>query len=307
MYLNLSYFESSLNSIWKCLNFLFLFFYLEPKNLGLNLKRFLQPKFYVSPNSPWQPILFYFDSLHASPSVTQLTRPFGPSLPVRPSLGKVSCRLDSLKRPNPRSLPPQTAAATTDSSHRWTEHHQLASLLRASSWTEPPRFATPVPLPPFPRLVPLRLHGQLDSRGWLTSCHPRPYIRGHHPHRSILLHLLAPPLLLHAPNTATMRSSCHRLHSLLTGIVSSPCRNPSLRWGSPMAHPPFWALMIIKHAPKSACARAPASALPVAIEECMVDCHTPFRERGNEASIRVPRMFKSHAWQQYDNQMQCYK
>jgi hypothetical protein len=29
-------------------------------------------------------------------------------------------------------------------------------------------------------------------------------------------------------------------------------------------------------------------------------CHTPFRERGNEASIRVPRMFKSHAWQQCD-------
>jgi hypothetical protein len=24
------------------------------------------------------------------------------------------------------------------------------------------------------------------------------------------------------------------------------------------------------------------------------NCHTPFRERGNEASIRVPRMFKSH-------------
>jgi hypothetical protein len=23
-------------------------------------------------------------------------------------------------------------------------------------------------------------------------------------------------------------------------------------------------------------------------------CHTPFRESGNEASIRVPRMFKSH-------------
>jgi hypothetical protein len=36
-------------------------------------------------------------------------------------------------------------------------------------------------------------------------------------------------------------------------------------------------------------------------------CHTPFRERGNETSIRVPRMFKSHAWQQYDKQMQCYK
>jgi hypothetical protein len=36
------------------------------------------------------------------------------------------------------------------------------------------------------------------------------------------------------------------------------------------------------------------------------ECHTPFREIGNEASIRVPRMFKSHAWQQYDKQMQCY-
>jgi hypothetical protein len=35
-------------------------------------------------------------------------------------------------------------------------------------------------------------------------------------------------------------------------------------------------------------------------------CHTPFREIGNEASIRVPRMFKSHTWQQYDKQMQCY-
>ena len=31
------------------------------------------------------------------------------------------------------------------------------------------------------------------------------------------------------------------------------------------------------------------------------ECHTRFRERGNEASIRVPRMFKSHAWQQLIN------
>jgi hypothetical protein len=38
----------------------------------------------------------------------------------------------------------------------------------------------------------------------------------------------------------------------------------------------------------------------------LAKCHTPFREIGNEASIRVPRMFKSHAWQQYDKQMQCY-
>jgi hypothetical protein len=30
-------------------------------------------------------------------------------------------------------------------------------------------------------------------------------------------------------------------------------------------------------------------------------CHTPFQERGNEASICVPRMFKLHAWQQLIN------
>jgi hypothetical protein len=30
-------------------------------------------------------------------------------------------------------------------------------------------------------------------------------------------------------------------------------------------------------------------------------------KRGNEASIRVPRMFKSHAWQQYDKQMKYYE
>jgi hypothetical protein len=28
--------------------------------------------------------------------------------------------------------------------------------------------------------------------------------------------------------------------------------------------------------------------------DIMLSCHTPFRERRNEASIRVPRMFKSH-------------
>jgi hypothetical protein len=27
----------------------------------------------------------------------------------------------------------------------------------------------------------------------------------------------------------------------------------------------------------------------------IIPCHTPFRERGNKASIRVSRMFKSHA------------
>jgi hypothetical protein len=36
-------------------------------------------------------------------------------------------------------------------------------------------------------------------------------------------------------------------------------------------------------------------------------CHTPVLRNGTEASIRVPRMFKSHARQQYDKQMKCYK
>jgi hypothetical protein len=34
-------------------------------------------------------------------------------------------------------------------------------------------------------------------------------------------------------------------------------------------------------------------------------CHTPFRDSRNEASIRVPRMFHSHVWQQYDKQIPC--
>jgi hypothetical protein len=34
-------------------------------------------------------------------------------------------------------------------------------------------------------------------------------------------------------------------------------------------------------------------------------CHTPFRESRNEASIRVPRMFKSHIQQQYDKHVLC--
>jgi hypothetical protein len=38
-----------------------------------------------------------------------------------------------------------------------------------------------------------------------------------------------------------------------------------------------------------------SSSMPAKV---VMKCHTPFREIGNEASIRVPRMFKSHAWQQ---------
>jgi hypothetical protein len=37
------------------------------------------------------------------------------------------------------------------------------------------------------------------------------------------------------------------------------------------------------------------------------DCHTPVLRNRTEASIRVPRMFKSHTWQQYDEQMKCYE
>jgi hypothetical protein len=36
-------------------------------------------------------------------------------------------------------------------------------------------------------------------------------------------------------------------------------------------------------------------------------CHTPVLRNRTEASIRVPRMFKSHVWQQYDKQMKYYK
>jgi hypothetical protein len=35
-------------------------------------------------------------------------------------------------------------------------------------------------------------------------------------------------------------------------------------------------------------------------------CHTPVLKSRTEASIHVPRMFKSHAQQQYDKQMKCF-
>jgi hypothetical protein len=37
----------------------------------------------------------------------------------------------------------------------------------------------------------------------------------------------------------------------------------------------------------------------------LINCHTPFRDSRNEASIRVPRMFHSHVYQQYDKQIPC--
>jgi hypothetical protein len=45
------------------------------------------------------------------------------------------------------------------------------------------------------------------------------------------------------------------------------------------------------------------SLIPTSMHLQLADqwCHTPFQERGNEASICVPRMFKSHAWQQLIN------
>jgi hypothetical protein len=30
------------------------------------------------------------------------------------------------------------------------------------------------------------------------------------------------------------------------------------------------------------------------LDRSIIECHAPFRERGNKASKRVPRMFKSH-------------
>jgi hypothetical protein len=35
----------------------------------------------------------------------------------------------------------------------------------------------------------------------------------------------------------------------------------------------------------------------------LTQCHTPFRDSRNEASICVPMMFNSHVYQQYDKQM----
>jgi hypothetical protein len=47
--------------------------------------------------------------------------------------------------------------------------------------------------------------------------------------------------------------------------------------------------------------------IPVKTTFSGAKCHTPVLRNRTEASIRVPRMFKSHAWQQYDKQMECYK
>jgi hypothetical protein len=47
------------------------------------------------------------------------------------------------------------------------------------------------------------------------------------------------------------------------------------------------------------------SGLPIGVVTAVVWCHTPFRESGNEASIRVLRMFKSCVHQQYDKHVPC--
>jgi hypothetical protein len=53
------------------------------------------------------------------------------------------------------------------------------------------------------------------------------------------------------------------------------------------------------------------SAVTLKIESAMAGqqtpYHTPVLRNRTEASIRAPRMFKSHAWQQYDKQMKCNK
>jgi hypothetical protein len=39
----------------------------------------------------------------------------------------------------------------------------------------------------------------------------------------------------------------------------------------------------------------------------VIRCHTPVLRNRTEASIRVPRTFKSHACQQYDKSMKCFE
>jgi hypothetical protein len=44
------------------------------------------------------------------------------------------------------------------------------------------------------------------------------------------------------------------------------------------------------------------------LEEEMAEVSYPgSKKHRTEASIHVPRMFTSHAWQQYDKQMKCYE
>jgi hypothetical protein len=51
----------------------------------------------------------------------------------------------------------------------------------------------------------------------------------------------------------------------------------------------------INYHPRKANVVADALSRRCHVSRLVVDsCHTPFRERGNEASIRVPGMFKSH-------------
>jgi hypothetical protein len=57
---------------------------------------------------------------------------------------------------------------------------------------------------------------------------------------------------------------------------------------------------------KAHCNYLPAISLTRKESSTRVLLSYPVPRNRNEASIRVPRMFKSHAWQQYDKQMQCY-
>jgi hypothetical protein len=59
---------------------------------------------------------------------------------------------------------------------------------------------------------------------------------------------------------------------------------------------PSWAEFPVPVEPVSRTGpRHPSLCVPLPVSPgVLVACHTPFRERGNEASTRVPRMFKSH-------------
>jgi hypothetical protein len=51
---------------------------------------------------------------------------------------------------------------------------------------------------------------------------------------------------------------------------------------------------VVDKAPKQPMTHTGTHSIKSITIRAMANCHTPFRERGNDASIRVPKMFKSH-------------
>jgi hypothetical protein len=116
---------------------------------------------------------------------------------------------------------------------------------------------------------------------------PLPDRRCHGEQILVSFPLTPPPKLGHRAAVVTWGSSPHTPPLVTTGFGWPPppaaVKAPPLFW--PQAERPCWLENLSRSSLES---------------QVGLGCHTPFRERGNEASIRVPRMFKSHAWQQYD-------